>query len=112
MESQGLDCTPEQVANIKGDEARAHFVNAFKEVQRCKTQLDQYTDLSEEERTTIEEVLPEDRLRGFLAPIWTRPSDSSFSRINTAMTPARSSSLISSLSSSPPPSLITTTSWG
>ena len=65
MESQGLDCTPEQVANIKGDEARAHFVNAFKEVQRCKTQLDQYTDLSEEERTTIEAVLPEDRLRGF-----------------------------------------------
>ena len=65
MQSQGLDCAPEQVANIKGDEARAHFVNSFKEVQRCKTQLDQYTDLSEEDRTTIEKVIPEDQLRGF-----------------------------------------------
>ena len=35
------------------------------EVQRLKTQLDQYTDLSEDEQASIEQVLPEDRLRGF-----------------------------------------------
>jgi len=46
MNSQGLTCLPEEVANLKGDEARGQFINLFKEIQRCKTQLDQYTDLS------------------------------------------------------------------
>jgi type I restriction enzyme R subunit len=34
-------------------------------VQRLKTQLDQYTDLTEENKTSIEQVLPEENLRGF-----------------------------------------------
>ena len=29
MESQGLACAPEQVANLKGDNARAEFINHF-----------------------------------------------------------------------------------
>ena len=41
------------------------FISHFKEVQRLKTQLDQYTDLSEDDKASIEQVLPEDRLRGF-----------------------------------------------
>jgi len=45
MQSQGLAAKPDQVANLKGDAARARFINCFKEVQRLKTQLDQYTDL-------------------------------------------------------------------
>lgn len=65
MQSQGLDCAPEQVANLKGDEARAQFVNSFKEVQRLKTQLDQYTDLTSEESSKIEQVIPEDQLLAF-----------------------------------------------
>ena len=65
MQSQGLDCAPEQIANLKGDEARAHFVNSFKEVQRLKTQLDQYTDLTPEESAKIEQFIPEDQLRAF-----------------------------------------------
>ena len=65
MKSQGLDCTPSAVANLKGDEARAAFITHFKEVQRLKTQLDQYTDLTEENKATIEQVLPEENLRGF-----------------------------------------------
>ena len=65
MKSQGLDCTPSAVANLKGDVAKAAFIECFKEVQRLKTQLDQYTDLSEDNRATIEQVLPEDNLRGF-----------------------------------------------
>jgi type I restriction enzyme, R subunit len=65
MTSQGLDCTPSAVANLKGDEARAAFISHFKEVQRLKTQLDQYTDLTDENKTTIEQVLPEENLRGF-----------------------------------------------
>ncbi|RSK41331.1 type I restriction endonuclease subunit R [Mangrovimonas spongiae] len=65
MESKGLDCSPSEVSNLKGDEARAGFINVFKEVQRYKTQLDQYTDLEEEQAETIEALLPTDDLRSF-----------------------------------------------
>ena len=65
MDSQGLDCTPAEVNNLKGDEARGEFINKFKEIQRLKTQLDQYTDLKEEQAETIEELIPEDDLRSF-----------------------------------------------
>ena len=65
MKSQGLDCTPSAVANLKGDAAKAAFINQFKEVQRLKTQLDQYTDLTEENKQTIEQVLSQDSHRGF-----------------------------------------------
>ncbi len=65
MKSQGLDCAPEAVPNLKGDEARAAFITRFKEVQRLKTQLDQYTDLTEEDKGSIEEILPREELVGF-----------------------------------------------
>ena len=65
MQSQGLACTPSEVANLKGDEARAAFITHFKEVQRLKTQLDQYTDLSDDNKAAIEQVLPDENLRGF-----------------------------------------------
>ncbi len=53
------------MANLKGDNARAEFINHFKEVQRLKTQLDQYTDLSEDSKHNVEQLLPEDTLRAF-----------------------------------------------
>lgn len=65
MKSQGLDCAPEAVPSLKGDAARAAFIEQFKEVQRLKTQLDQYTDLTDENRDTIEQVLPRNNLLGF-----------------------------------------------
>jgi type I restriction enzyme R subunit len=65
MKSQGLDCAPSEVANLKGDAAKAVFIERFKEVQRLKTQLDQYTDLTEENKAAIEQVLPEAQHRGF-----------------------------------------------
>jgi type I restriction enzyme R subunit len=65
MKSQGLDCTPSDVANLKGDASKAAFISHFKEVQRLKTQLDQYTDLTEENKASIDAVLPEENLRGF-----------------------------------------------
>lgn len=65
MESQGLKCEPSEVDNIRGDETRAEFINKFKEIQRFKTQLDQYTDLSNEQVETIEKLIPEDDLRSF-----------------------------------------------
>lgn len=65
MKSQGLDSAPEAVPNLKGDAARAAFIEHFKEVQRLKTQLDQYTDLTPENAAAIEQVLPRDNLLGF-----------------------------------------------
>jgi type I restriction enzyme R subunit len=65
MQSQGLDCVPESVPNLKGDAARVIFINQFKEVQRLKTQLDQYTDLSDANAATIEQILPKEKLLGF-----------------------------------------------
>jgi type I restriction enzyme, R subunit len=65
MKSQGLECAPEAVANLKGDAAKAAFCEKFKEVQRLKTQLDQYTDLTEKDQKTIAKILPEENLRAF-----------------------------------------------
>ena len=65
MASNGLESSPEQVANLKGDDARGRFINLFKEVQRIKTQLDQYTDLTPENEASIEQVIPGDQLRAF-----------------------------------------------
>ncbi len=65
MTSQKLEPKPEAVPNLKGDEARAAFIHKFKEVQRLQTQLDQYTDLTPENKTAIESVLPKEKLKGF-----------------------------------------------
>ncbi len=65
MQSQGLVCTPDAVHSLKGDDARAAFIKNFKEVQRLKTQLDQYTDLTEDNAVAIEHILPAENLQGF-----------------------------------------------
>ncbi|WP_160012030.1 type I restriction endonuclease subunit R [Rhizobium sp. 18055] len=65
MKSQGLDCAPDAVPNLKGDAARAVFIERFKEVQRLKTQLDQYTDITDENAAAIEQILPKENLLGF-----------------------------------------------
>ena len=65
MQSQGLEAKPDQVNNLMGDDARARFINRFKEVQRLQTQLDQYTDLTDAQREQIEQTLPKDDLRAF-----------------------------------------------
>lgn len=65
MKSQGLETTPDAVSNLKGDAARAVFIERFKEVQRLKTQLDQYTDLTDSDKDAIEQVLPDEQHRAF-----------------------------------------------
>ena len=65
MQSQDLEATPNQVNNLKGNDARAQFIKRFKEVQRLRTELDQYTDLTDEHREQIEQALPKDDLRAF-----------------------------------------------
>ncbi len=65
MQSHGVECKPEEVNNLRGDEARAGFINCFKEVQRLRTQLEQYTDIQSDDKAKIESLLPEDTLRAF-----------------------------------------------
>lgn len=65
MADKNLVCEPEAVYNLKGDTARIEFINRFKEVQRLKTQLDQYTDLAPEQKTRIDTILPPDQLQSF-----------------------------------------------
>lgn len=47
MHLHNLEFKASEVANLKGDEAKAGFINYFKEVQRYKTQLNQYTDFED-----------------------------------------------------------------
>ncbi len=65
MQEHNLVNEPQEVYNLKGEAARIAFVKNFKEVQRLKTQLDQYTDLNEEQSETIEAILPKDTLQAF-----------------------------------------------
>jgi len=65
MKEHNLVNEPEEVYNLKGEAARITFVKNFKEVQRLKTQLDQYTDLDEAQQANIEAILPKETLQGF-----------------------------------------------
>ena len=67
MQEHNLVNEPQEVYNLKGDAARIAFVKNFKEVQRLKTQLDQYTDIDEEQKAKIEAILPEVSLHEFLS---------------------------------------------
>ena len=65
MAEEGLECLPEQIPNLKGNAAKATFVELFKKIQRLKNKLDQYTALSEVQETQIEDLLPKDNFRAF-----------------------------------------------
>ena len=65
MQSQGLEAKPDQVNNLMGDDARVQFIKRFKEIRRLQTQLDQYTDLTDEQREQIEQAIPKNDLRAF-----------------------------------------------
>lgn len=65
MEDSNLVNEPQEVYNLRGDTSKIEFVTRFKEVQRLKTQLDQYTDLTEDQKQKINTLMPEDKLREF-----------------------------------------------
>lgn len=65
MQEHNVANEPQEVYNLKGDAARIAFVKNFKEVQRLKTQLDQYTDLDETQQEQIEKILPIETLQEF-----------------------------------------------
>jgi len=65
MTEHNLISEPQAVYNLRGDAAKISFVKNFKEVQRLKTQLDQYTDLDEGQQDIIESILPKEKLQEF-----------------------------------------------
>ena len=65
MTDRNLACEPQAVYSLRGDTARIEFINRFKEVQRLKTQLDQYTDLAPEQKERVDAILPPGQLQGF-----------------------------------------------
>ena len=65
MQSQGFDPTPDQANNLRGDAARVQFINIFREIRRLRTQLDQYTDLTEEQNEQIDEIRSSKELQEF-----------------------------------------------
>ncbi len=67
MRVQNLEFKASEVANLKGDEARAGFISCFKEVQRYKTQLDQYTDVvnTDESESSTADLSETQTIRGF-----------------------------------------------
>jgi type I restriction enzyme, R subunit len=89
MKSQGLDCAPEAVPNLKGDAARAAFIEHFKEVQRLKTQLDQYTDLTDENAQRSNRSCRATTCLASAAPIWKPPSAFGPSRARAADKPSQ-----------------------
>lgn len=65
MESYGLEPEPEEVPNLKGDAARADFVEIFKDVQRPILQLDQYIDIPPELQARIDAIMPPEKRLAF-----------------------------------------------
>lgn len=65
MQSYGLENKPEEVANLKGDLARSQFIHLFKDIARLKTQLDQYTDLTDTQEKAIEKTIPKEQFQSF-----------------------------------------------
>lgn len=65
MKEHSLANEAQEVYNLRGDAAKIAFVKNFKEVQRLKTQLDQYTDLDKQQQEAIEAILPKDNYQEF-----------------------------------------------
>ncbi len=65
MELHDLAPTAAEVGNLSGDTAKLQFIKFFKEVQRHSTQLEQYTDLTDEQREQIAAIIPPADLQAF-----------------------------------------------
>ena len=58
--SEGLKCNANDAASLKGETAKRGFIKTFKEVQRLRLHLHQYTDLTPKQEKDIEKILPEE----------------------------------------------------
>lgn len=65
MQEHNLVNEPQEVYNIRGDAAKVTFIQNFKEIQRFKLQLEQFTDLDSDQKELIEAILPKERFQEF-----------------------------------------------
>ncbi len=65
MQQHNLINEPQEVYNLKGNAAKIAFIENFKEVQRFKLQLDQFTDIDEEQKAKIDAILPMENFQEF-----------------------------------------------
>lgn len=65
MQKNNLSLNSDEAYNLKGDAAKIAFIEKFKEAQRFKLQLEQFTDLSEDQKAEIEALLPKDTFQNF-----------------------------------------------
>lgn len=65
MQEQGLLCEPHEVYNVRGDAAKIAFMQNFKEVQRQRLALEQFTDLEPRQKDLIDSILPKDTFLAF-----------------------------------------------
>lgn len=65
MQEHNLVNEPQEVYSLKGDAAKIAFIENFKEVQRFKLQLDQFTDLDEVQKAKIDAILPKETFQEF-----------------------------------------------
>ena len=65
MNGMGLECRPDEVVNIPQGENTNKFIEAFKDVQRLSLKLDQYVELPEKLKDTIEGAMTDDTLQSF-----------------------------------------------
>tara|TARA_R110000822_G_scaffold32743_11_gene93805 strand:- start:17570 stop:20692 length:3123 start_codon:yes stop_codon:yes gene_type:complete len=97
LQSQDLPPAPESVPALKGDVARAAFIERFREVQRLKTQLDQYTDLKPELKAQVETLLPRDELNAYRGVYLSTAQQLKEQRAGSVGVPAGTTELIEQL---------------
>lgn len=65
MNERELPFKASEIQNLRGGAQKSDFVNRFKEVQRYKTQLDQYSNIDDAEKSIIDSLLNENELQAF-----------------------------------------------
>ncbi|WP_300366803.1 type I restriction endonuclease subunit R [Brachyspira sp.] len=65
MESKNLEFKPEEISNLKGDDARYEFINKFKEIRRIRNYIEQYVNIEEKDAEKIEECMSKEIFSSF-----------------------------------------------
>ena len=67
MDDQGLPCEPAAVHQLKGEHNRRTLMNKLRRVQKINNQLNQYTELDQDQ---MQAIMPARTLQGFRVCIW------------------------------------------
>ena len=65
MNERELPFKASEIQNLRGGAQKSDFVNRFKDVQRYKIQLDQYSNIDDAQKEIVESLLSENELQAF-----------------------------------------------